>query len=57
MWFGKTNITLNKIKNGMVDQIFYVNMETKFLAMNHIPKFIAIIFPEEIRKHTWRQET
>lgn len=52
MWFGKTNITLNKIKNGMVDQIFYVNMEAKFLAMNHIPKFIAIIFPEEIRKHT-----
>ena len=51
MWFGKTNIILNKIKNGMVDQIFYVNMEAKFLAMNHIPKFIAI-FPEEIRKHT-----
>ena len=30
MWFGKTDIILNKIKNGMVDQIFYVNMETNF---------------------------
>ena len=53
--FCKIDTIWTKIKN-VISGIICTHQYT-FLSMNCIPNFIAITIPEEIRRHSWKQQT
>ena len=48
MWFCKRDIIPNKMKNDGSDSV--CKYRHRFLAKNNTPNYIAIVFPEEIRR-------